>query len=317
MVQNLTISIIIPTYNRAHIIKETLDSVLKQEYIHWECIVVDDGSTDHTEKIVKEYIRKDVRFQYYKRPDSLKKGANACRNFGYEKSKGSFVQWFDSDDIMHPEKLKIKLDFAQKNDADIVIDTHQSTHEKVTIEPSKIEVFTSKNFYIDYILGKKPVITNDVMVRCSKIGDLRFDENLHKAQEYEFFSRLFEQKLTYCFIDVALTFYRDTADSISKKTSKGNKAQVESLIYLSDLIQNRHHSNELLVERARRLGRKVYRSQVKRKSLSTIIKYFGFFRKVYRKNPFIFFLYVCYNMITGRGLDRMNYKTNSIHGDKI
>ena len=53
------VSIIIPTYNRAHLISETLDSILAQTYINWECIIVDDGSTDATGKVINEYIKRD------------------------------------------------------------------------------------------------------------------------------------------------------------------------------------------------------------------------------------------------------------------
>lgn len=63
---NELISIIIPTYNRSHLIRETLDSILAQTHKNWECIVVDDGSTDETEDVLNEYVKKDNRFQYHK-----------------------------------------------------------------------------------------------------------------------------------------------------------------------------------------------------------------------------------------------------------
>ena len=72
------VSIIIPTYNRAHVIGETLDSVLLQTYCNWECIVVDDGSSDNTSEILDNYCKKDTRFQYYIRPTNRKKGAGSC-----------------------------------------------------------------------------------------------------------------------------------------------------------------------------------------------------------------------------------------------
>ena len=61
---NPLVSIIIPTYNRAHLISETLDSVLAQTYTNWECIVVNDGSPDDTEKVAKRWVEKDSRFKY-------------------------------------------------------------------------------------------------------------------------------------------------------------------------------------------------------------------------------------------------------------
>ena len=105
------VSIIMPTYNRAHLIGQTLDSVLAQTYPNWECIIVDDWSTDTSDEVVGEYVKKDSRFQYYQRPKDRKKGPNSCRNYGLELSKGEFVKWFDSDDIMHPKFLENKLSF--------------------------------------------------------------------------------------------------------------------------------------------------------------------------------------------------------------
>ena len=116
------ISIIIPTYNRAQLIKETLDSILGQTYANWECIIVDDGSTDTTLVTLENYCNKDSRFQFYSRPKNRVKGANACRNYGYSKSKGEFIQWFDSDDIMHTNHLEEKMKvFEQNPNLDFVV----------------------------------------------------------------------------------------------------------------------------------------------------------------------------------------------------
>ncbi len=306
---NPLVSIIIPTFNRAYLIGETLNSVLAQTYKNWECIIVDDGSTDKTENIVTERIKADKRFQFYKRPKNKPKGANACRNYGFEQSKGLYIQWFDSDDIMHPKKIEIKVGYAISQKADIVVDTHTNEKAIVLKENPKIETFKSNQFYIDYILGKKPVITNDVMVRRAIIGTLRFDENLHKAQEFEYFSRLFEQRLTYCFVYLPLSYYRESADSISKKTASGGTKQAESLIYLSKLLQSRHPHNLLIVERAKRQGRKTYKVLVKRKNFKLLLRHYNFFSKAHHKSSFLFINYLLYNLITGRGFYSIKPKT--------
>lgn len=70
---NNMVSIIIPTFNRAHIIGETLDTILDQTYPHWECIVVDDGSTDTTAQVLEAYMGKDARFTFLQRPDEKKR----------------------------------------------------------------------------------------------------------------------------------------------------------------------------------------------------------------------------------------------------
>lgn len=103
------VSIIIPTYNRAHLIGETLDSVLAQTYPHWECIVVDDGSTDNTAEVVGVYLKKDPRFQYHHRPANRPKGANACRNYGLELIMGDYFMFLDSDDLLHDSCLDYRI----------------------------------------------------------------------------------------------------------------------------------------------------------------------------------------------------------------
>lgn len=299
------VSIIIPTYNRAHLIEETLDSITKQSYTHWECIIVDDGSTDNTHEIIEAYCKTHSGFQYHQRPKSRPKGANACRNYGFELSKGDFIQWFDSDDLMHKDTLKIKLKYALEKKADIVIADHTTEKTIRLPETPMIEYFESDIFYLDYILGKKPVITNDVFIKKEVIKNHRFDENLHKAQEYEFFTRLFEQKLKYCFIEIPLTIYRENNNSISNKTSKGNVAQIESLIYLSTKLQQRHQDNTKIVERAKRQGRKTYKSLSQNKRLHLIFKHFNFFKHSYGKNSMVFFFYIWYHFFTGKGFDRI------------
>ena len=294
------VSIIIPTYNRAHLIGETLDSVLAQTYTHWECIVVDDGSNDMTDAVLKAYCQNDSRFSYYNRPLHIKKGPSACRNFGYEKSNGAFIQWFDSDDKMHPEKLQLKIEAAQKYQADVIIDNHSESYPFKEIQDFDSTHFTSKDFYISFLLGKKPVITNDVMLKKSIINHQRFDEYLWKGEEFEFYSRVFQQELTYCFLEVSLTHYSISEDSISL-----SKDQSESLIYLSKKLINAHANNEAIVAKSERQGRKTYKSLAKNKNLKMIFKHFHFFQKVHHKPSIIFILFIIYNFLTGKGFDKI------------
>src|SRR5690554_5115415 len=115
--QNPLVSIIIPTYNRAHLIGETLDSVLAQTYQNWECIVVDDGSTDDTDEVMAEYMAKDSRFQYHHRPKDRLPGGNAARNYGFEVSKGEYVNWLDSDDQIAPSKIEKQISLLKENNS--------------------------------------------------------------------------------------------------------------------------------------------------------------------------------------------------------
>jgi glycosyltransferase involved in cell wall biosynthesis len=98
------VSIIIPNFNRGPIIEETITSVLKQSYDNWECLIVDDCSTDNSIEIIKSYCNKDSRFKFYQR-DREPKGAPTSRNIGLCKSNGEFIIFLDSDDLLAKDCL--------------------------------------------------------------------------------------------------------------------------------------------------------------------------------------------------------------------
>ncbi|RTZ06498.1 glycosyltransferase family 2 protein [Flavobacterium bomense] len=104
-----SVSVIIPTYNRSKLLLETLYSVKNQTLKNWECIIVDDGSNDNTEDIINNFIRDDIRFKFFKRPVYYPKGACSCRNYGFEISKGKFIQWLDDDDLLSTNKLELQV----------------------------------------------------------------------------------------------------------------------------------------------------------------------------------------------------------------
>ena len=114
MEYNPLISVLIPTFNRGYIIGETLDSILNQTYANWECIVVDDRGGDHTNELVGKYIVKSNRFKYVQRPIGLMKGVSSCRNFGVAISKGEFIIFLDSDDILSSTSLYNRVKYFEK-----------------------------------------------------------------------------------------------------------------------------------------------------------------------------------------------------------
>ena len=109
VIQNILFTIIIPTYNRASFIEKTIFSVLNQTYPNFEIIIVDDGSTDNTSKIVRKI--KSNKITYYKIENSERA---AARNFGTKKSKGKYVTFLDSDDILLPNYFSNAIDILEK-----------------------------------------------------------------------------------------------------------------------------------------------------------------------------------------------------------
>ena len=102
------VSIIMPSYNTAKYISESIESVLKQTYANWELIIVDDCSTDETDDVVKSYLS-DARIHYLK--NEKNSGAAVSRNYALREAKGKWIAFLDSDDLWHPEKLEKQIEF--------------------------------------------------------------------------------------------------------------------------------------------------------------------------------------------------------------
>jgi glycosyltransferase involved in cell wall biosynthesis len=110
------VSVIIPFFNRAQLLVETLHAIATQTFTDFEVIIVDDGSVPEEVNLIQEVLKKwsDENFKYLKRPAEYSKGANSCRSFGLSVSKGRYVKWFDSDDLMKPELLEKQVRQIQK-----------------------------------------------------------------------------------------------------------------------------------------------------------------------------------------------------------
>ena len=187
-------------------IGETLDSVLAQTYENWECIVVDDGSTDYTDELLEFYCEKDSRIQYHHRPSYKLKGANACRNFGYELSEGEFIQWFDDDDILIVDCFeKVIAEFSGIKKNDLVFYNYGIINSKGERTLEKME-FTScwNNLYKDYALWNLKLNTGNVFFKRHVLRDqkIMFNSKIIRGQETEFFLRIFFGKqYTFKFLD--------------------------------------------------------------------------------------------------------------------
>ncbi|WP_299550030.1 glycosyltransferase family 2 protein [Seonamhaeicola sp.] len=216
---NPLISIIIPTYNRASFIGKTLDSILAQTYKNWECIIVDDGSTDNTAKVVATYCDKDDRFQYHSRPDNRTKGANACRNYGFELSKGDYINWFDSDDIMMPQKLELQINGLHNSNFDfsicqtLIFDVVKNKEKGLRAPKLK-----SDNIFEDYITYNIFWLTGAPVWKKAflKKYDLNFDEELQQAQDYDFHMRALYVSENYIENETPLVQFNIHEDNMSK-----------------------------------------------------------------------------------------------------
>ena len=216
------VSIIIPTYNRAHLIGETLDSILAQTYSNWECIIVDDSSTDKTAQVINNYIENDKRFQFHNRPANRHKGANSCRNYGFELSKGEYVNWFDDDDIMLKDKLSLQIKALENSTNNFSICQalvfEGEIHNVLGFRHKKI---VSENSLLDFIKHEIVFMTPSALIKSKFLTDskLIFDEELQAAQEWEFFCRLLHYDPNYHVTNLPLVLIRKHFSSISYNPS--------------------------------------------------------------------------------------------------
>src|SRR5919112_808436 len=112
------VSVVVPSYNYGHLIRETLESLAAQTYEHWECVVVDDGSKDDTRAVVEAYAAGDPRVRYVWQENARQ---GAARNNGLRHSSGDYFQFLDADDLLEPHKFERQVEYLESHpEVDVV-----------------------------------------------------------------------------------------------------------------------------------------------------------------------------------------------------
>lgn len=234
---NPLISIIIPTYNRCDFLGETLNSVINQRFQNWECIIVDDESSDYTEELVDFYCNKDDRIKFFKRPVTLQKGANSCRNYGFKMSGGQFINWFDDDDIMLPDFINDKINIL-KPGVEIVICSFFPVDIFLNKKPP-VKLNKTYSLFKSYALYELKLITNSLLFSREILKDKPlFLSGLEYGDETELFLRLFYQdpEPAHVILDKPLFLYRQHDASKSTQNENPNSVFRFSIIYVA--LQN-------------------------------------------------------------------------------
>ena len=229
------VSIIIPTLNRSHLIGGTIDSIIIQTYTNWECLVIDDGSSDYTEELMSFYVESDKRIKFFKRPLDRPKGGNAARNFGFEKSHGDCIQWFDSDDLMLANFLEKKLRSINKHNADYVVSRTKNFEDpdilKISDEYRHYYQFDKYEItHSNYAVQNINWLTPDFMGKRGLCEKVRFNENLKSAQERNFFCKITYYSCDAYIIDDYLTLRRKHIGSTRVKIKKSNRLRIKDKI---------------------------------------------------------------------------------------
>ena len=222
-------SIVIPTYNRASVVPRTLGSVLAQTFQNWECLVVDDYSTDNTKDIVEEYCRKDSRFHYL--VNEGKKGAQGARNTGLRHAQNNWVVFFDSDNVMHSDMLESMVkaigEFKEQYDVLTCFSNVVSAQSGEIV--GKFEWQCEGNIHDQLFTGECYVDYNGAVIRKKSLLEMgALDEDCPSMQEWDTHIRLSETARYHTIPKVLIDYYVGGKDAISSD----NKREIVGRLYI-------------------------------------------------------------------------------------
>lgn len=218
----MLVSVIMPVYNKAENIHEAVQSILDQTYQNFELVVVDDGSTDDSVKVVKEF--NDSRIRLIELEKNY--GVSYATNTAIEAAKGSYILRMDADDLSHPKRIEKQLIFALRHDADVVGCQFEVFSKNESIPPG---LFRYQN-YSNSITNPEEIISNftvmptvsqgTMLVKKKILKQFPFNTSYTTAEDYEQLGRILKAKKAVYKLSEILYKYRYVKNSLSNIRSK-------------------------------------------------------------------------------------------------
>lgn len=207
---NILVSIIVPCYKQAHLLDESLESVLNQIYSNWECIIVNDGSPDNTAEVAQQWCAKDSRFSYLYKENG---GLPSARNAGVKNAKGEFIVALDSDDILHPDFLIQLVPQLNSNENLGIVSCYRyffSRNKSNIINEYKATGST----YLDLMFENKLMPSSMYRKKCwEEVGG--YDELMIKGfEDWEFWLNITKRGWEFKFVEAFLFYYRKAKKSM-------------------------------------------------------------------------------------------------------
>ncbi len=223
------VSVIIPTYNRAAMVREAVESVFRQTFVDFQLIVVDDGSTDDTSEALSPF-RPRLTYLY-----QAHRGVSAARNLGIEAALGRWIAFLDSDDLWLPEKLKAQVEFFRQNPEARVNQTEEIWIRKGRrVNPKKKHKKISGDLFAPS-LKLCLVSPSAVMIEKALFNDLGgFDESLPACEDYDLWLRISARHPIFL-IDRPLVIKRGGhPDQLSRTIPFLDRFRIQALIKILD-----------------------------------------------------------------------------------
>jgi len=235
------VSIILPTYNRAHIISRSIISILNQTYKDFELIIVDDCSTDNTREVIENYSKMDDRVKYIRNNKNL--GPSGARNVGIKLAIGEFIAFQDDDDEWYPYKLEKQVNLLQMlpENFGVVYSGFYKIIGKEKIYIPEHHIYPKEGIIHNSLLKGNFVGTPSILARKTALLDVGFfDEKLPMLEDWELVIRL-SKKYLFKFIDEPLFISYDSPKSVNKQSGVNLINTLEYIINknISDFSKNK------------------------------------------------------------------------------
>lgn len=221
----MLVSIIVPVYNGAAFIPDTIESVRRQTHPNWECVIIDDGSTDDTAAVVKALIGTDNRFRYVWQPNA---GLSAARNAGLERATGEYIQFLDADDVLLPAKLESQLKLIGSAGADVCYTDYRTGTETDIYRPA--DFYKPAQFSAGPDLAELITRWESSMIippHCwlfhasfFRERRLRFDPALPNHEDFDCWVNVFRLGPHIGYVGEKLVIYRVSEGSMSRNSIK-------------------------------------------------------------------------------------------------
>lgn len=223
------ITVIIPCYNQGIYLSEAVASVFDQTHTEWECIIVNDGSTDNTEQVAMEWTKFDKRFHYLKKSNG---GLSSARNAGLSNANGEYVQFLDADDMITSTKFSKQLSALNGKPSKTVAISDHYPFDHTTKE------FTPRMYtppFLDEQNFKKEIVTewefrrsippHNLLIPRSILveNNLRFQESLPTHEDWTLWCQLFYYADGICFQNDKMALFRMHSDSMSNDRKRMNE----------------------------------------------------------------------------------------------
>ncbi|MBD3789204.1 MAG: glycosyltransferase [Campylobacterales bacterium] len=220
------VSVLIPLYNANRYISECLDSIICQTYKNLEVIIIDDGSTDNSLAIAREYETLHRHIKVYSQQNS---GASAARNKAFAYAKGEYIQYIDADDCLHEDKIMVQMqNMLEEETATLCFGKCEYFYkDKKNILERDMEIYRQKQFdpceflYMMWLNAEAIPPLGYLMHRSLIEASGGWNEALSNNDDGEFFARVILASKNIIFVPKSISYYRtDTPGSLSKEISQ-------------------------------------------------------------------------------------------------